>query len=118
MTAVGTFRSHSWPRVPPFIAAVRQRLIVCGGLKWEIVVMILVRLPGQIGSPRRLKWVWFGCRRGIAMTSGSFSSFEYGENTISGLSRRGHRRCRVAGAVAIVTTMVLWMKTAAAGLFR
>jgi high-affinity iron transporter len=50
------------------------------------------------------------------MTIGVFLAIQYGENTISGLGAEAIAGIASVVAVAIVTTMVLWMKKAAAGL--
>jgi high-affinity iron transporter len=86
------------------------------GLEAGIVVTIL--LAFLVKSERRdaLKWVWFGVAAAIAMTIGVFLVIQYGENTISGLAAEAIAGIASLAAVAIVTTMVLWMKKAAAGL--
>jgi high-affinity iron transporter len=86
------------------------------GLEAGIVVTILIAF--LVKSERRdaLKWVWFGVAAAIAMTIGVFLVIQYGENTISGLAAEAIAGIASLAAVAIVTTMVLWMKRAAAGL--
>jgi high-affinity iron transporter len=86
------------------------------GLEAGIVVTILIAF--LVRSERRdaLKWVWFGVAAAIAMTIGVFLVIQYGENTISGLAAEAIAGIASLVAIAIVTTMVLWMKKAAAGL--
>ena len=50
------------------------------------------------------------------MTVGVFLAIQFGENTISGLGAEAIAGVASIVAVAIVTTMVLWMKKAAAGM--
>jgi high-affinity iron transporter len=84
------------------------------GLETAIVVTIL--LAFLVKSDRRdaIKWVWFGVGAAIVMTIAVFLTIQYGENTISGLGAEAIAGVASLVAVAIVTTMVLWMKKAAA----
>src|SRR5882757_5616849 len=75
------------------------------GLETAIVVTILIAFLVKSDRRDALKWVWLGVAAAIVMTIAVFLVIQLGENTISGLV-----------AVAIVTTMVLWMKKAAASL--
>lgn len=86
------------------------------GLEAAIVVSIL--LAFLVKSERRdaLKWVWLGVAAAILMTVGVFLGIQFGENTISGLAAEAVAGAASLIAVVIVTTMVLWMKKAAAGL--
>ncbi|GAA1660457.1 iron transporter [Mycolicibacterium murale] len=86
------------------------------GLEAAIVVSIL--LAFLVKSERRdaLKWVWLGVATAILMTVGVFLGIQFGENTISGLAAEAVAGAASLIAVVIVTTMVLWMKKAAAGL--
>lgn len=86
------------------------------GLEASIVVMILVAF--LVKSERRdaLKWVWLGVGAAIAMTVGVFLVIQFGENTITGLGAEAIAGVASLAAVGIVTTMVLWMKKASAGL--
>jgi high-affinity iron transporter len=52
----------------------------------------------------------------LAMTISVFMVIQFGENTISGLGAEAIAGIASLVAVAIVTTMVLWMKKAAAGI--
>jgi high-affinity iron transporter len=86
------------------------------GLEAAIVVTILVAF--LVKSERRdaLKWVWLGVGAAIAMTVAVFLVIQFGENTISGLAAEAIAGIASLVAVAIVTTMVLWMKRAAASI--
>ncbi|CAN5213757.1 FTR1 family protein [soil metagenome] len=86
------------------------------GLEAAIVVSILVAF--LVKSERRdaLKWVWLGVGAAILMTIGVFVGIQFGENTITGLGAEAIAGVASLVAVVIVTTMVLWMKKAAAGL--
>jgi high-affinity iron transporter len=84
------------------------------GLECAIVVTIL--LAFLVKSDRRdaIKWVWFGVGAAVFMTIAVFLTIQYGENTISGLGAEAIAGVASVVAVAIVTTMVLWMRKAAA----
>lgn len=86
------------------------------GLEAAIVVSILVAF--LVKSERRdaLKWVWLGVGSAIAMTVAVFLVIQFGENTISGLGAEAIAGIASLLAVVIVTTMVLWMKKAAASM--
>jgi high-affinity iron transporter len=86
------------------------------GLEAAIVVSILVAF--LVKSERRdaLKWVWLGVGAAIAMTVSVFLVIQFGENTISGLAAEAIAGIASLVAVVIVTTMVLWMKRAAASM--
>ena len=84
------------------------------GLETAIVVTILVAFLVKSDRRDALKWVWIGVAAAIAMTVGVFLVIQYGENTISGLAAEAIAGVASLIAVAIVTTMVLWMKKAAA----
>jgi high-affinity iron transporter len=84
------------------------------GLETAIVVTILVAFLVKSDRRDALKWVWIGVAAAIAMTAGVFLVIHYGENTISGLAAEAIAGVASLLAVAIVTTMVLWMKKAAA----
>ncbi len=86
------------------------------GLETAIVVSIL--LAFLVKSQRRdaLKWVWLGVGAAVTMTVTVFLVIQFGENTISGLAAEAIAGVTSLIAVAIVTTMVLWMKKAAASI--
>jgi high-affinity iron transporter len=86
------------------------------GLETAIVVTILVAFLVKSDRRDALKWVWVGVAAAIAMTIAVFLIIQFGENTISGLAAEAIAGIASLVAVAIVTTMVLWMKKAAATL--
>jgi high-affinity iron transporter len=86
------------------------------GLEASIVVMILVAFLVKSDRRDALKWVWLGVGAAIAMTVGVFLVIQFGENTITGLGAEAIAGVASLAAVGIVTTMVLWMKKASAGL--
>lgn len=86
------------------------------GLEAAIVVTILVAFMVKSGRRDALKWVWLGVAAAIVMTVGVFLAIQLSAYTITGLAAEAIAGIASLTAVAIVTTMVLWMKTAAAGL--
>ncbi|HEX3545116.1 MAG TPA: iron uptake transporter permease EfeU [Mycobacterium sp.] len=86
------------------------------GLEAAIVVTILVAFLVKSGRRDVLKWVWLGVDAAIVVTVAIFLVIQFGENTISGLAAEAIAGIASLVAVAIVTTMVLWMRIAAAGL--
>jgi len=86
------------------------------GLEAAIVVTILVAFLVKSDRRDALKWVWLGVAAAVAMTIAVFLVIQFGENTISGLAAEAIAGIASLVAVAIVTTMVLWMKKAAATL--
>lgn len=86
------------------------------GLEAAIVVSILVAFLVKAGRRDPLKWVWLGVAAAVAMTIAVFLVIQYSAYTVSGLGAEAIAGVASLVAVAIVTTMVLWMKTAAAGL--
>ncbi len=86
------------------------------GLEASIVVMILVAFLVKSDRRDALKWVWLGVGAALVMTFGVFAVIQFGENTITGLAAEAIAGLASLIAVAIVTTMVLWMKKAAAGM--
>jgi high-affinity iron transporter len=84
------------------------------GLETAIVVTILVAFLVKSDRRDALKWVWLGVVAAVVMTIGVFLVIQFGENTISGLAAEAIAGIASLVAVAIVTTMVLWMKKAAA----
>jgi high-affinity iron transporter len=81
-----------------------------------MVTIVTILIAFLVKSDRRdaLKWVWFGVAAAIAMTVTVFLVIQFGENTISGLAAEAIAGIASLVAVAIVTTMVLWMKKASA----
>jgi len=86
------------------------------GLEACIVVMILVAFLVKSDRRDALKWVWLGVGAAVAMTIGVFLVIQFGESTITGLAAEAIAGIASLVAVVIVTTMVLWMKKAAAGM--
>jgi high-affinity iron transporter len=86
------------------------------GLEASIVVTILIAF--LVKSQRRdaLRWVWLGVAGAIAMTVAVFLTIQFSAYTVSGLGAEAIAGVASLVAVAIVTTMVLWMRSAAAGL--
>jgi high-affinity iron transporter len=86
------------------------------GLEAAIVVTILVAFLVKSDRRDALKWVWVGVAAAIVMTVAVFLAIQLSAYTITGLAAEAIAGIASLVAVAIVTTMVLWMKTAAAGL--
>jgi high-affinity iron transporter len=86
------------------------------GLEAAIVVTILVAFLVKSDRRDALKWVWLGVAAAIVMTVVVFLAIQFSAYTITGLAAEAIAGIASLVAVAIVTTMVLWMKTAAAGL--
>jgi high-affinity iron transporter len=86
------------------------------GLEAAIVVTILVAFLVKAQRRDALKWVWLGVAAAIVMTIAVFLAIQLSAYTISGLGAEAIAGIASLVAVAIVTTMVLWMKSAAAGL--
>ncbi len=86
------------------------------GLEAGIVVMILVAFLVKSGRRDALKWVWLGVAGAVAMTIGVFLAIQFGAYTIKDLAAEAIAGVASLVAVAIVTSMVLWMRSAAAGL--
>lgn len=86
------------------------------GLEAAIVVTILVAFLVKSDRRDACKWVWLGVGAAIVMTVGVFLAIQFGQNTISGLGAEAIAGVSSIIAVAIVTTMVLWMRKAAANM--
>ncbi|MCV7419422.1 FTR1 family protein [Mycobacterium yunnanensis] len=86
------------------------------GLEAAIVVTILVAFLVKSGRRDALRWVWLGVGAAVVMTVAVFLVIQFGTSTISGLGAEAVAGVASLIAVAIVTTMVLWMRRAAAGL--
>jgi high-affinity iron transporter len=86
------------------------------GLEAGIIVMVLIAF--LVKSQRRdaLKWVWLGVGAAVAMTVGVFLAIQYGAYTIKDLAAEAIAGVASLVAVVIVTSMVLWMRKAAAGM--
>ncbi|MGX9787529.1 iron uptake transporter permease EfeU [Mycobacterium sp. MMS18-G62] len=86
------------------------------GLEAAIVVTILVAFLVKAQRRDALKWVWLGVAAAIVMTVAVFVTIQFSAYTISGLGAEAIAGIASLVAVAIVTTMVLWMRRASAGL--
>lgn len=86
------------------------------GLEAAIVVTILIAFLVKSDRRDALKWVWIGVGAAVAMTVVVFLAIQFSAYTITGLAAEAIAGIASLVAVAIVTTMVLWMKSAAAGL--
>jgi high-affinity iron transporter len=86
------------------------------GLEAGIVVTILLAFLVKSNRRDALKWVWLGVGAAVVMTIAVFLAIQFGQNTISGLGAEAIAGVASITAVAIVTTMVLWMRKAAAGM--
>ena len=86
------------------------------GLEAAIVVTILVAFLVKSNRRDALKWVWLGVGAAVVLTISVFLAIQYGQNTISGLGAEAIAGVASITAVAVVTTMVLWMRKAAASM--
>lgn len=86
------------------------------GLEAGIVVMVLVAFLVKSGRRDALKWVWTGVAAALVMTVGVFLVIQFGAYTIKDLAAEAIAGVASLVAVVIVTSMVLWMRTAAASL--
>lgn len=86
------------------------------GLEASIVVMILVAFLVKSGRRDALRWVWLGVGAAVAMTIAVSLGIRYGAYGLTGLTAEAIAGIASLVAVAIVTSMVLWMRRASAGL--
>ncbi|MFC4605515.1 iron uptake transporter permease EfeU [Rhodococcus kronopolitis] len=86
------------------------------GLETGIVVMILVAFLVKSDRRDALKWVWLGVGTAVAMVVGLFVAIHFGTSTVTGTAAELISGLASLVAVAIVTAMVLWMRTAAASI--
>lgn len=84
------------------------------GLEAGIVVMVLVAFLVKMQRRDALKWVWAGVAAAVAMTVAAFLLIQYGAYNVTGLAAEAVAGVASLVAVAIVTSMVLWMRRAAA----
>jgi len=84
------------------------------GLEAGIVVMVLVAFLVKMQRRDALKWVWLGVAAAVAMTVVMFLVIQYGAYNVTGLAAETVAGLASLVAVAIVTSMVLWMRRAAA----
>jgi len=86
------------------------------GLEAGIVVMVLIAFLVKAGRRDALKWVWLGVAAAVAMTVGVFLAIQLGAYTIKDLAAEAIAGVASLVAVAIVTSMVLWMRKASASM--
>jgi len=86
------------------------------GLEAGIVVMVLVAFLVKSDRRDALKWVWVGVGAAIAMTVAVFLTIQYGAYTIKDLAAEAIAGVASLVAVVIVTSMVLWMRSASSSL--
>ncbi|WP_433610957.1 iron uptake transporter permease EfeU [Prescottella agglutinans] len=86
------------------------------GLEAGIVVMVLVAFLVKSGRRDALKWVWVGVGAAIAMVAVIFGVIHFGTSTVTGTAAELISGLASLVAVAIVTAMVLWMRTAASSI--
>ncbi|WP_082042850.1 iron uptake transporter permease EfeU [Rhodococcus sp. MEB064] len=86
------------------------------GLETGIVVMILVAFLVKSDRRDALRWVWVGVGSAVAMVAAVFAVIHLGTSTVTGLTAEIIAGAASLVAVAIVTGMVLWMRTAAASI--
>ncbi|EHB58287.1 iron permease FTR1 [Mycolicibacterium rhodesiae JS60] len=84
------------------------------GLEAGIIVMILIAFLVKSDRRDALKWVWLGVGAAVLMTVAVFLTIQYGTYTVTGLAAEAIAGVASLLAVAIVTSMVLWMRKAAA----
>ena len=84
------------------------------GLEAGIVVMVLIAFLVKAGRRDALKWVWLGVAGAVATTVAVFLAVQFGAYDVSGLAAEAVAGLASLVAVAIVTSMVLWMRRAAA----
>ena len=84
------------------------------GLEAGIVVMVLVAFLVKMQRRDALKWVWLGVAAAVAMTVVVFVVIQYSAYSVTGLAAEAVAGVASLVAVAIVTSMVLWMRRAAA----
>ncbi|WP_182348430.1 iron uptake transporter permease EfeU [Tomitella gaofuii] len=86
------------------------------GLETGIVVMILVAFLVKSDRRDALKWVWLGVAVAVLMVLGLFAGIHFGTSTVTGTAAELISGIASLVAVAIVTAMVLWMRSAAASI--
>ena len=84
------------------------------GLEAGIVVMVLVAFLVKMQRRDALKWVWLGVAAAVAMTVVMFVVIQYSAYSVTGLAAEAVAGVASLVAVAIVTSMGLWMRRAAA----
>lgn len=86
------------------------------GLEAGIVVMILIAFASKADRRDAIKWIWAGVFAALAMTISAFAIIQFGTSTISSLTAELIAGLASLAAVVIVTSMLLWMQTAASSM--
>ncbi|OYN79232.1 iron uptake transporter permease EfeU [Mycolicibacterium sphagni] len=86
------------------------------GLEAGIIVMVLIAFLVKSDRRDALKWVWLGVGAAVLMTVAVFLTIQYGTYTIKDLAAEAIAGVASLVAVAIVTSMVLWMRKASASM--
>jgi high-affinity iron transporter len=86
------------------------------GLEAGIVVMVLIAFATKSDRRDAVKWIWAGVAAALVMTIATFLIIQFGTSTISNLTAELIAGIASLVAVAIVTSMLLWMRTASAHL--
>lgn len=83
------------------------------GLEASIVVVILVAFLVKTGRRDALRWVWAGVGAAVALSVSVGAALTYGTSTLTFRAQEAVGGFGSILAVALVTGMVLWMRTAA-----
>lgn len=83
------------------------------GLEAAIVVVILVAFLVKSGRRDALRWVWTGVGAAVALSIGVGAALTYGTQSLTFTAQEAVGGFGSILAVALVTWMVLWMRTAA-----
>lgn len=86
------------------------------GLEAAIVVIILVAFLVKSGRARSLRWVWAGVIGAVALSAAVGAALHFGTSELSFTAQEAVGGSASIVAVAFVTVMILWMRTAARGL--
>lgn len=84
------------------------------GLEAAIVVIILVAFLVKTGRTSSLRWVWAGVGTAVALSIAVGAGLYYGTSELSFTAQETVGGTASIIAVAFVTVMILWMRTAAA----
>ena len=83
------------------------------GLEAAIVVIILVAFLVKTERTSSLRWVWTGVGAAVALSIGVGAGLHYGTSELSFTAQETVGGVSSIVAVAFVTAMILWMRTAA-----
>jgi len=86
------------------------------GLEAAIVVIILVAFLVKTDRSASLRWVWVGVAAAVALSVAVGAGLHYGTTELSFTAQEAVGGSASIVAVAFVTAMILWMRTAARGL--